>query len=228
MKLRAWKDLPKEMKNDAVKPYYMHLYKKRMSLCVKRIFDICASIFGLILLSPVFLVISVKIKLDSKGPILFKQIRVTQFGKEFKIYKFRTMVEDAEKLGSQVTTKGDMRVTRVGKTLRKYRLDEIPQLINILKGEMTFVGTRPEVPKYVEKYTDEMYATLLLPAGVTSMTSIEFKDEEKLMEDEENADETYVEKVLPEKMKWNLKAIREFSFWNEIETMIKTVIAVVR
>lgn len=228
MKFRAWKDLPEEIKNDAVKPYYMYLYQKKMSLYWKRIFDIGASSVGLLLLSPVFLIVTVKIKMDSKGSVLFRQKRITQFGREFTILKFRTMVENADKLGSQITTKGDMRVTKVGHTLRKYRLDEIPQLINILKGEMTFVGTRPEVPKYVERYTDEMYATLLLPAGVTSLASIEFKDEEKLMEDAKNADETYVNEVLPEKMKWNLKAIKEFSFWRDLRTMVKTVIAVMR
>lgn len=138
------------------------------------------------------------------------------------------MVNHAEKLGSQVTTKGDARVTRMGKLLRGCRLDELPQLFNILAGDMTFVGTRPEVEKYVKQYTNEMKATLLLPAGVTSRASIEYKDEEKLLENAENADEIYVQNVLPEKMKYNLKAIENFSFWEDIKTMFATVVAVIK
>ena len=168
------------------------------------------------------------IKLDSEGPVLFKQVRVTSYGKKFKIWKFRTMVNNADKIGTQVTTKGDSRITRVGHLLRKVRLDELPQLFNVLAGDMTFVGTRPEVPKYVECYTDEMKATLLLPAGITSRASIEYKDEEKLLENVENADTAYVQKVLPEKMKYNLREIERYSFWRDIETMIRTVFAVIK
>ena len=168
------------------------------------------------------------IKLDSKGPVLFKQVRVTSYGKKFKIWKFRTMVNNADKIGTQVTTRGDSRITRVGHLLRKVRLDEFPQLFNVLTGDMTFVGTRPEVPKYVECYTDEMKATLLLPAGITSRASIEYKDEEKLLENAENADTVYVQKVLPEKMKYNLREIERYSFWRDIETMIRTVFAVIK
>ena len=224
--LIEWDKLPKRMQNDAVKKYYDILYKKRKSLAVKRAFDAIVSAFMLILLLPVFLILAIAIKADTPGPVFFRQIRVTQYGKKFRIFKFRTMVIGAEKLGAQVTAKDDPRITRVGKMIRKYRLDELCQLIDILRGTMSFVGTRPEVPKYVARYTDEMMATLLLPAGVTSEASIRYKDEDKLLEDAEDVDEVYVRKVLPEKMKYNLEAIRRFSLAREMKTMLKTVFAV--
>lgn len=224
--LIEWDKLPKRMQNDAVKKYYDILYKKRKSLAVKRAFDAIVSAFMLILLLPVFLILAIAIKADTPGPVFFRQIRVTQYGKKFRIFKFRTMVTGAEKLGAQVTAKDDPRITRVGKMIRKYRLDELCQLIDILRGTMSFVGTRPEVPKYVARYTDEMMATLLLPAGVTSEASIRYKDEDKLLEDAEEVDEVYVRKVLPEKMKYNLEAIRRFSLAREMKTMLKTVFAV--
>lgn len=226
MILRKWEDLPQYMKNEDVRKYYDILENRKGSLVLKRVFDLVAAIILIVLLFPIFILISIAIKVDSKGPVMFRQVRVTQYGKQFKIFKFRTMVNNADKIGSQVTTKNDARVTRVGKLLRKLRLDEIPQLLNIITGDMTFVGTRPEVIKYVEKYRDEMWATLLLPAGVTSEASIQYKDEEKLLENAEDADETYVNEVLPEKMKYNLKSIEEFSFINEISTMFRTVGAV--
>ena len=159
---------------------------------------------------------------------MFRQVRVTQYGKQFRIFKFRTMVNNADKIGTQVTTKNDARVTKVGKFLRKCRLDEIPQLLNIILGDMTFVGTRPEVVKYVDKYTDEMMATLLLPAGVTSEASIQYKDEELLLAHADDADETYINEVLPEKMKYNLRSIETFSFSSDIRTMLRTVAAVLK
>src|SRR5690554_5057197 len=168
MVLKRWEDLPEKIKNEDVKRYYDILSKKRISLVIKRIFDLVLAIILLIILSPLFIILSIAIKIDSKGPIMFRQTRVTQYGKKFKIFKFRTMINNADKIGSQITTKNDVRVTRVGRVMRKFRLDEIPQLLNIIAGDMSFVGTRPEVPKYVEKYTDKMMATLLLPAGVTS------------------------------------------------------------
>lgn len=228
MILRKWDDLPDYLKNDRVKYYYGYLSKKKLSLVMKRLFDIVVAFFMLILLTPLFIILSIIIKMDSKGPVLFRQIRVTQYGKSFKIFKFRTMINDAEKSGTQVTVNNDQRVTRVGKVLRKYRLDEIPQLLNILAGDMSFVGTRPEVIKYVEHYNDEMLATLLLPAGVTSETSIRYKDEEKILTDIDDVDRAYIEIVLPEKMKINLKSIKEFSFFNDIKTMLRTVLAVIK
>ena len=214
--MKKWNELPKVMQNDKVKYYYDILQEHEKELKLKRAFDIICSLIMIIILSPVLIVLSVMIKLDSKGPVLFKQVRVTTYGRKFKIWKFRTMVNNADKLGTQVTTKGDARITRMGHLLRKVRLDELPQLFNVLKGDMTFVGTRPEVPKYTAHYTEEMMATFLLPAGVTSRTSIEYKDEENINE------------VLPAKMVYNLREIEKFSFLRDISTMIKTVIAVIK
>lgn len=226
--MRKWNDLPKEMQVEQVKKYYEILQCHKGSLLAKRIFDIIVASLLVVILSPILLLLSILIKIDSPGPVMFRQIRVTTYGKPFRIFKFRTMVNHADKIGTQVTTKGDSRVTRMGKMLRGCRLDELPQLFNVLKGEMSFVGTRPEVEKYVAHYTDEMKATLLMPAGITSRASIEYKDEERLLESAENADEVYIHQVLPEKMKYNLRAIEKFSFWDDIKTMFATVIAVVR
>lgn len=226
MKWRKWEELPQNMQTTAVKEYYTILSHKRGSLIAKRIFDIVVATIATVILSPLMGVIAILIKLDSKGPVLFRQVRVTQYGREFRICKFRTMVNHADRMGSQVTTQNDMRVTKVGKKLRGCRLDELPQLFNIISGDMTFVGTRPEVPKYVAAYTEEMKATLLLPAGVTSEASILYKDEERLLADAANADETYIKEVLPQKMKYNLESIRKFGFLKELVTMVQTVLAV--
>ncbi len=228
MILQKYELLDKEFHNDDVKKYYSMLETRKVSIAVKRVFDFFVSLIMTVFFLPIFLILALAIKLDSKGPVLFRQERVTTYGKVFRIYKFRTMVANAESLGTQVTVNNDMRVTRVGRVLRKYRLDETPQLFNILKGEMSFVGTRPEVPRYVDSYTDDMYATLLLPAGVTSLASIFYKDEERLLSESENANETYIEKILPEKMKYNLKYIESFSFWNDIKLMLMTVVAVIK
>lgn len=226
--LCRWEELPQNIQNDAVRPYYDSLQSKKCSLFLKAVFDRVVSLLMLVGLSPIFVLLAIMIKMDSQGEVFFRQERVTQYGKRFRIHKFRTMVKNAESLGAQVTTKSDMRVTKVGKKLRGCRLDELPQLIDILQGNMSFVGTRPEVTKYVEQYTPEMMATLLLPAGVTSEASIEYKDEERLLADAKNADKTYVEVVLPQKMEWNLRSLREFSFVGDIKTMFKTVWAVVK
>lgn len=215
------------MQTEAVKPYYEILQKKQIGLIFKRLFDIVVSLIMLLILSPVFLILAIAIKLDTEGPVFYRQVRVTQYGKEFRIFKFRTMVNNADKIGSQVTVGGDNRITRVGKVIRECRLDEIGQLLNILGGSMTFVGTRPEVPKYVEKYTPEMWATLLLPAGVTSKASIRYKDEAALLDAAEDIDATYIQDVLPGKMKYNLRSIQEYSFFKDIETMFQTVFVVV-
>lgn len=228
MILKDWEQLPEELQLDEVKPYYEILKKKKLSLILKRIFDIVVSFIMLIILSPVFVFLGIAIKIDSKGPVFFRQERITQYGKTFKIFKFRTMVNNAEKLGTQVTVGNDARITKVGKFIRDCRLDEIAQLLNILTGDMTFVGTRPEVKKYVNHYTKEMMATLLLPAGVTSLASIYYKDEAKLLDKSNNPDKTYVEEVLPGKMKYNLQSIKEFNFFEDIKTMLKTVVAVIK
>ena len=226
MRLVKWEKLPENMQTEEVKKYYDVLRKRRFSLFVKRVFDIFVSLILLLLLSPVFLVLSIAIKIDSRGPVFYRQLRVTQYGKQFRIFKFRTMVNDADTMGAHVTTSGDSRITRVGKFIRKCRLDEISQLIDVLRGKMTFVGTRPEAVRYVEAYTPEMMATLLLPAGITSEASIYFKDEAELLENAQDADKVYVEDILPKKMKYNLRAIERFGFWKEIGTMFKTVFAV--
>lgn len=226
--LKEWEELPDCMKTEAVRPYYEALKKKRGALLLKRAFDVATASLMLAAISPLLLAISIAIILDSKGGVFFRQERVTQYGQKFRIYKFRTMVANADKLGAQVTVENDTRVTRIGKTLRKYRLDELPQLLNIIAGDMSFVGTRPEVEKYVRRYSDEMYATLLLPAGVTSETSIMYKDEEKLLAKADSADEIYISKVLPEKMKYNLKSIRNFSLHNELHTIRDTVLVMLK
>lgn len=226
--LRKWKQLPVYMQTEAVEPYYDCLEKKKISLAIKRIFDFTLALVMLIILSPVLIFIAILIVKDSNGGIFYKQERVTQYGRKFKIFKFRTMVVNADKMGTQVTVQSDSRITKIGQVLRKYRLDELPQLINILLGDMSFVGTRPESLYYVKKYTPEMFATLLLPAGVTSEASIRYKDEAELLNQAEDVDEVYVNQVLPEKMKYNLESIKRFSLISELLTMIFTVIAVIK
>lgn len=226
MILKSWDELPEQMKNDSVRPYYEALKSRKASLAAKRIFDVLVSAVMLVILSPVFLILAAAIKIDSPGPVFFRQVRVTQYGRTFRIFKFRTMVNNADKMGAQVTVGNDSRITRVGKFIRNCRLDEIGQLLNVLAGDMTFVGTRPEVQKYVDAYTPEMWATLLLPAGITSEASILYKDESELLDQAEDVDDVYIRQVLPGKMRYNLYAIKHFSFWFEIHTMFRTVFAV--
>ena len=226
MILKKWEELPENLRTDAVRPYYDLLAKRRGSLALKRCFDVVVSAFMLLVLAPVFLVLAIAIKLDSPGPVFYRQVRVTQYGKEFRIFKFRSMVPDADKRGSLVTVSGDSRITRVGHFIRNCRLDELCQLIDIFRGTMTFVGTRPEVPKYVAAYTPEMMATLLLPAGVTSEASILYKDEAELLDAADDVDAVYIRDVLPGKMKYNLDALKNFSFFSDIATMFRTVFAV--
>jgi len=223
--LKLWEDLPKEMQVPEVREYYDILVKRKTSLIIKRMFDVVVAAILLLLLAIPMCIIAMLIVIDSPGGVFFRQERVTTYYKVFRIHKFRTMIANADKIGSTVTVENDSRVTRIGFFLRKYRLDELPQLIDILQNNMSFVGTRPEAVKYVEKYTNEMKATLLLPAGITSEASIRYKDEAKMLETTEDVDKVYVEQILPLKMKWNLYSIKEFSFWGEILTMIKTVLA---
>lgn len=226
MILKKWEELPESLRTDEVRPYYDNLEKKRFGLICKRLFDILVSAVMLLILLPVFLILAIAIKLDSPGPVFYRQVRVTQYGKHFRIFKFRSMVANADKIGTQVTVGNDSRITRMGKLIRKCRLDELCQLIDVFRGTMTFVGTRPEVPKYVDCYTPEMMATLLLPAGVTSLASILYKDEDRLLDGAEDVDKTYIETVLPGKMRYNLKAVRNFGFWADIKIMFMTVFAV--
>lgn len=228
MILKKWEELPKEFQTEEVKKYYDILNKKRGSLFLKRVFDVIVSLILLVILLPVFIILGIAIKIDSKGPVFFRQERITQYGKTFKIFKLRTMVNNAEKLGTQVTVGNDSRITRVGSFIRNCRLDEISQLLNILTGDMTFVGTRPEVKKYVDHYTKEMMATLLLPAGVTSLASIYYKNEAELLANSNNPDKTYIEEILPEKMKYNLQSIEKFNFLEDIKIMFMTALAVIK
>ena len=226
MILKKWEELPENLRTDAVRPYYDLLAKRKGSLALKRCFDVVVSAIMLLVLAPVFLVLAIAIKLDSPGPVFYRQVRVTQYGEQFRIFKFRSMVQGADKRGSLVTVSGDSRITRVGRFIRKFRLDELCQLIDVFRGTMTFVGTRPEVPKYVAAYTPEMLATLLLPAGVTSRASILYKDEAELLDAADDVDRVYIQDVLPGKMRYNLEELRSFSFLSDIKTMFQTVFAV--
>lgn len=226
MAFRKWEDLPDFMRSQEVYPFYLLMFRKRKTLILKRAFDLMAAMVLIILLMPVFIIVSVWIKLDSRGPAIFKQKRVTQFGRVFCIYKFRSMRVEEDDSRSQITTSLDLRITRAGRIIRKMRLDEIPQLVNILLGDMSFVGTRPEVPEIVAHYSDIMNATLLLPAGVTSEASIRYRDESNMIQEKENAAQIYIEKILPGKMEINLLEIRNISLLNDLRIMLKTVISV--
>ena len=225
-------NVDKRFETEVVKKYRENIQKKKVSLFLKLFFDKVFALLLLIPLSPIILGIAIWIKLDSEGPVFYRQERITTYGRTFRIFKFRTMVKDADKMGAAVTQQNDPRISKVGHKLRKVRLDELPQLINVLIGDMSFVGVRPEVAKYVNRYTDEMNATLLLPAGITSPASIEYKDEDEVIEKYKGSgrsiDDIYVEEILPDKMKYNLKYIKEFSVINDIKIMIRTALAVIK
>ena len=222
--LCKWEDLPKELKTEEVKPYYDRLNSHRVQLAIKRLFDIIVSLFGLVVFSPVFLVTAIAIKLDSPGPVFFRQERITQYGRVFRIFKFRSMTNNSDK-GANLTTKNDLRITKTGKIIRKLKIDEFCQFIDVLIGNMTLVGTRPEVPEYVAEYTNEMKATLLLPAGITSKASIIYKNESDLLETAENPKSVYLNKILPRKMRYNLEGISKFGITNEAKLLFMTVFA---
>lgn len=227
MLIKKWEKLPPELQIEEVRPYWERLRKKNFSLFWKRVFDITVSGIVLLIILPFFLIIALAIKIDSKGPVFYRQERVTQYGKHFRIFKFRSMVTGADKKGSLVTTNNDVRVTRVGKFIRKCKIDEMSQLIDIFRGTMTFIGTRPEVPKYVDQYRPEYKATLLLPAGVSSTASIMFKDENKMLDRSTSVDETYLNEILPIKMKYNLIDAKKYGFWRDIGLCFKTVFGVI-
>lgn len=224
--LRKWDDLPEFMKKPEVRFYWQKLWTKRWQLVLKRILDLIVSLILLVILSIPMVIIAVMIKLDSKGPVFYRQERVTTYGKRFRIHKFRTMVDGADKIGSAVTVGNDSRITRIGSKLRRVRLDELPQVLDVIVGTMSFVGTRPEAVKYVDKYDDIYNATLLMPAGITSEASIRYKDEDKQLNEADDVDKVYIEQVLPRKMKWNLRSIETFSIFGEIATMLRTIFAV--
>ena len=224
--LPKWENLPSDIRNDAVRPYYDALRRHRAGLFFKRVFDVIASLVLILILGIPMIIIAIMIKCDSKGPVFFRQERVTSYGARFMIHKFRTMVNNAEKQGTSVTVGNDVRITKAGAKLRDHRLDEFPQVFDVLAGNMSFVGTRPEVVKYVDRYSDEMMATLLMPAGITSIASIEYKDEAALLENASDADEVYVKDILPAKMEYNLKSVKEFNFFRDIGVLFKTVSAI--
>lgn len=226
MVMREWDDLPEEMKTPEVRKYYDILAKRTGSLIAKRLFDIAASVVLLDIFSVPMLVIAALIVVDSPGGVFYRQDRITAYGETFRIHKFRTMVADADRTGGDLTVGQDRRITRVGRFLRKYRLDELPQLLDILIGKMSCVGTRPEIPKYVARYTDEMRATLLLPAGVTSLASIYYKDEAELLDAADDVERVYIEDILPQKMRCNLRAVENFSLLGDMRVMLMTVLAV--
>jgi len=232
MILKKWEEIPEEIKSVTTKQYYDLLRKKKLSFILKRIFDIIVSLIMLIIISPVFIILAIAIKIDSKGPVFYRQERITQYNRKFKIFKFRTMVQNADKIGSLITLGQDSRITRMGKIIRKCRLDELPQLINVLLGDMTFVGTRPEVKKYVDCYSEDMKATLLMKAGVTSLASMLYRNEDEIMNEYiskgETIDDVYVNRVLPDKMKYNLEYLEKFSILEDIKIMINTVLVVLK
>ncbi len=229
MILKPFDKLPSQFQNDDVRYYYDMLSTKRASLIFKRVADFVLALVMTALLIIPMAVIAVIIKLSSTGPVFYKQERVTTYGEKFMILKFRTMKVGSDKAGL-LTLENDDRITGIGKVLRKLRLDELPQIFHVLSGKMSIVGTRPEVQKYVEQYTPAMYATLLMPAGITSFASIEYKDEDKIIGEatsSQEVDEIYISKILPDKMKYNLRYIEDFSFFYDIKLMFKTVMQVV-
>lgn len=226
MTLRKWEDLPGFMRCPEVRKYYDILAGKKRELILKRGFDAVTATVMLAVLAVPMLMLAILIKIDSPGPIFYRQERITSYGKKFRIHKFRTMVDNADKIGASVTAGNDKRITKIGYKIRRLRIDEIPQLIDVMKGDMSFVGTRPEAEKYVKRYKPEYYATLLMPAGITSEASVRYKDEEKLLSVADDIDRVYIENILPEKMKWNLKSIEKISFSGDLFTMFRTILAV--
>lgn len=226
--MRRWEDLPEAFRTAETRPYYDLLSKRQGTIVIKRVFDVVMSLVLLIVLAPILLLLGIMIALDSRGPVVFTQKRVGRYGEEFTMFKFRSMRQDAESVGPQISVGKDPRISRVGHVLRKTRLDELPQLLNILLGDMSFVGVRPEVPRYVAKYTPEMWATLFLRPGVTSPASIRYKDEAKILAEAEDPELAYVEDVLPRKMIYNYSYLRELSFVGDLKILFETVLAVLR
>lgn len=204
------------------------LKKKRFSLFLKRCFDITASALGLLFLLIPFLIIAIIIKATSKGPVFFRQVRVGKDGKEFRIYKFRTMVVDAEKKGMQITVGADSRITGIGKFLRKTKVDELPQLINVLNGQMSFVGPRPEVPRYVALYDDYQRNILRIKPGITELASIVYRDENEVLAKSENPEETYINEIMPKKIALNIEYMQKLGFWYDIKLIFMTFAAILK
>jgi lipopolysaccharide/colanic/teichoic acid biosynthesis glycosyltransferase len=223
---KIYSSLPDNFHTELIKSYCDYLAKKQVALFFKRVFDIFTSFIFIVLLFIPMFVVAILVKTTSKGPVLYKQVRVTRYGKDFKILKFRTMVNNADKKGPSITILNDSRVTKVGKFLRKIRFDETPQLFNVIKGEMSFVGPRPEVPTYVEHYSNEMNITLLMKAGITCPASIAFRDEEKILNQSNDYDQTYINRILPIKAKYNIDYVKKFSFFGDCKIMFDTFLVV--
>lgn len=226
--MRRWENLPEAFRTTEARPYYDLLSERQGTLVLKRIFDLVMSFVLIMVLAPVILLLGILIALDSRGPVIFTQKRVGRYGEDFTMFKFRSMRQDAESLGPQISVGRDPRISRVGHVLRKTRLDELPQLLNILLGDMSFVGVRPEVPRYVAKYTPEMWATLLLRPGVTSPASIRYKDEAKILEGAEDPESAYVKDVLPQKMVYNYSYLCNVSLFGDMKILLETIIAVLQ
>ncbi len=220
--------LPGTMRNETVEKYFAILQSHRFGMAAKRVFDIVVSILILILSSPFFLLLSIGIKLDSKGPVFYRQVRVGRYNQDFKIFKFRTMVQNADKIGLQITTDNDPRITRMGRLIRKCRLDEFSQLLNVLSGTMSLVGPRPEVRKYVDVYKPEYMATLLVRPGITATSSIAFRNEDELLNAGGDPEQIYVDQILPPKMELNLEYLKRISVFQDIKIMFQTVAAVLK
>lgn len=226
-KRMTYETLPQSMKNEYTRSYWEHLKKKRGTLAAKRIGDTAVSLVILVVLSPVLLLLALAIKLDSPGPVFYRQIRVGRYNRDFKIFKFRTMVQNADRIGPAVTTGEDERITKVGKLIRRCRLDEFSQLLNVLNGTMSLVGPRPEVRRYVDAYSPEGMATLLIRPGITAPSSIAFKDEDRLLVASGDPDQIYIEQILPPKTELNLQYLRGVSVAGDIKIMFQTVAAVI-
>lgn len=194
---------------------------------IKRVFDFFCSLVGLIFLLPIFIIVAVLIRIDSKGPIFYKQSRVGRHNEEFKLFKFRTMRKDADKLGLLTTSSKDSRITKIGYHLRKYKIDELPQLINVILGEMSLVGPRPEVRKYVDLYTDEQKKVLNHRPGITDVSSVLYSNENEVLEKQENPEKFYIEVIMPEKLRYNINYLENRNIITDIKTIFSTIFKVV-
>jgi lipopolysaccharide/colanic/teichoic acid biosynthesis glycosyltransferase len=192
----------------------------------KRLFDITLSLAGLVVVMPVLVVLALLIKMEDQGPVFYRGVRVGRYGRQFRIFKFRTMVKDAERIGGPSTADDDPRITRIGKIIRKYKLDELPQLINVLKGEMSFVGPRPEVQHYVDMYTEEEEAILSVRPGITDWASLWNPDEGKVLAGSSDPEKIYMEKIRPTKIMLQMKYVRERSFWTDLVIIVKTFLTI--
>lgn len=217
-----------ENENAGVVDFDALMKKKKAALFFKRCFDIAASFFGILFLLIPFAAVAVAVKCSSRGPVFFRQVRVGKNGREFRIYKFRTMVADAEKKGMQITVGGDSRVTGIGRVLRKTKVDELPQLFNVFAGQMSFVGPRPEVPHYVDMYSDYQKNVLRIKPGITELASIVYRDENDVLAKSEDPERTYIEEIMPEKIKLNMQYMQKMNVFYDIYLIFRTFVAVLK